>query len=303
MLSIPIASGNAVTAVLRCASPALIAALSLLGGCAQNFPRPESLPHDGSPPTADDIFSSTFRAHGGDSLDAFNDLNVALDGDWKFLITRIQPLVTDHKYRVVSEERLLPSKGIYTAHYQGPAGTKKVVRTADSIRVYYDGEETFDEDVLQSTALTADAFLLFTIGPMALSDRRDNFVRLEDGLDNGKRYYRIYTVAEPGLGFSARDEIVLWVDPETDLTYRVHITLEGYETTKGAHVDVTFLDYEERGPYVLPSKFLERVLGPIRLKAHSWHLTGIDINRDLSLEDITGPHYDGAAAEPAMPLR
>lgn len=292
-----------ITATLRAATLALIVSLLVLGGCAQNFPRPANLPHDGSAPTAEEIFGRTFRAHGGESLDDFNDLNVALDGEWKFLITRIQPLVTDHKYRVVSEERLLPSRGVYTAAYRGPAGTKRVVRTAESVRVFYNGEETFDEDVLQSTALTADSFFLFTIGPMALRESRGKFKRLEDGFDDGKRYYRIYTVVEPGLGYSAQDEIVLWVDPETYLTYRVHITLEGYKTTKGAHVDVTFLDYEKRGAYMLPSRYLERVLGPIRIRAHTWHLTGLDINRGLSLTDIEGRQYVGLAAAPATPLR
>ena len=291
------------TTILKATTLALVISLLVLGGCAQNFPRPADLPHDGSAPTGNDIFDRTFRAHGGESLDDFNDLNVALDGDWKFLITRIQPLVTDHKYRVVSEERLLPSQGVYTAAYTGPAGKKKVVRTADSVRVFYDGVETFDEDVLQSTALTADSFFLFTIGPMALRESRGKFERLEDGFDDGKRYYRIYTVAEPGIGYSARDEIVLWIDPETYLTYRIHITLEGYKTTKGAHVDVTFLDYEKRGAYTVPSEYLERVLGPLRIKAHAWHLTGIDVNRGLSLGDIDGPKFSGLAAEPATPLR
>ena len=291
------------TPALRAATLTLIISLLVVGGCAQNFPRPANLPHDGSAPTADEIFDRTFRAHGGERLDDFNDLNVALDGDWKFLITRIQPLVTDHKYRVVSEERLLPSRRVYTAAYRGPAGTKKVVRTADSVRVFYDGEETFDEDVLQWTALRADSCFLFTIGPMALRESRGKFERLADGFDNGKRYYRIYTVAEPGLGYSARDEIALWVDPETYLTYRIHITLEGYESTKGAHVDVTFLDFEKRGAYTLPSKYLERVLGPIRIKAHSWYLTGLDINRGLSLTDIEGPQFTGLAAKPATPLQ
>lgn len=290
-------------AVLRITTPAIAVSLLVLGGCAQNFPRPADLPHDGSAPSGNEIFKQTFLVHGGQSLDDFNDLSVSLDGDWKFLITRIQPLVTDHRYRVVSEERLLPASGVYSADYRGPAGAKKVVRTEDGVSVFYQGVETFDEDVLQSTALTADSFFLFFLGPMALRESSGKFERLEDGLDRGKRFYRIYTVVEPGLGYSPRDEVVLWVDPETYLTYRIHITLEGYKTTQGAHVDVTFLDYEKRGAYTLPSKFVERVLGPIRIKAHSWYLTGIDINRGLTLADIEGSQYSGVAAAPAAPLR
>lgn len=276
--------------------------LFLVTGCAQVFPRPDAFPHDGSAPSASEIFTRTFEAHGGKNLEELKDLSVALDGDWEFLITRIQPLVTDHKYRVTSQERLLPAQGVYAAHYSGPAGTKKVLRTPNSVSVFYDGEESSDEDVLQSTALTADSFFLFTLGPLALFDNRDSFVRLEDAKAGDKRYYRLYTVIEPGLGFSPRDEVVLWIDPDTDLTYRVHITLEGYETTKGAHVDVTFLDYERRGAFVLPSQFDERVLGPVRLHAHAWHFTGMDINRGISLRELAGREYTGAAAAPAKAL-
>ena len=280
----------------------LIVLLISLAACAQQFPRPVNPPPDSDDPSAAEIFARTFDAHGGERLDEFDDLIVALDGKWKFLITRIQPLVTDHKYRVESEERLLPQSGVYTASYRGPDGTKQVIRTPDSVRVFYNGEESFDDDVLQSTALTADAFFLFTIGPLALWESRDDFQRLDDGVDKGKRYFRLYAVLEPGFGYADRDEIVLWVDPETFLTYRVHITLEGYETTKGAHVDVTFLDYEKRGDFVLPSRYLERVLGPIRITAHRWQLTGLDINRGFSLADIEGPVYVGRAADPAKQL-
>lgn len=293
----------ALTIASRVSTFALALCALAAAGCAQTFPRPDALRHDGSAPSGVEIFERTFAAHGGGSLDDFKDLSVALDGDWKFLITRIQPLVTDHRYRVVSEERLLPTRGVYTASYKGPGGRKRVVRTPDGVRVFYNGEESFDEDVLQSTALTADSFFLFTLGPMALKRHRGAFERLEDGVDKGRCYYRIYVVAEPGLGYSERDEIVLWIDPETDLTYRVHITLEGYETTRGAHVDVTYLDYERRGPYVIPSEYFERVLGPIRIKAHGWHLTGLDINRGLSFEDLGGVDNVGLAAKPAKPLR
>jgi len=33
------------------------------------------------------------------------------------------------------------------------------------------------------------------------------------------------------------------------------MTLEGFETTRGAHVDTTFLEYLQVGPYLLPSRF------------------------------------------------
>ncbi len=280
----------------------IVAIAQLASGCAQNFPRPNTVPLATDGPGAAEVFDRSFLAHGGASLDQFHDLNIAMDGDWKFLITRIQPLVTDHKYRVVSEERLLPLEGVYTAFYKGPDGTKKVVRKGESVRVFYNGEESFDEDVLQSTALTADAFFLFHIGPLALREHRADFVRLEDGVEKGKRYYRLHATIEPGFGFSTRDEVVLWIDPETDLTWRIHITLEGYETTKGAHVDVTNLDFEKRGPFILPTRFVEHVRGPIGIKAHNWEWTGLDINRGVVFSELDGEGFSGSAEKPATVL-
>ncbi|WP_086929899.1 hypothetical protein [Agarilytica rhodophyticola] len=270
-------------------------------GCAQNFPRPLSLstPCCSDGLTGPEIFNNTFIKHGGNKLKQLNDLNVSIDGDWKFLITRIQPLVTDHRYRVSSEERILPNAGVYSAYYQGPAGTKKVIRSSNQTRVFYNNEENVDDDVLQSTALTADSFFIFLLGPLSLESFKDNFVRLEDKQENGKRYHRIYTSMKPGIGNSAGDELVLWVDSETHLTYRVHITLEGYRTTLGAHVDVSYDAYEQVGDYIFASVFHERVLGPISIDAHAWRLTGIDINRGLNYQHLNQHPWSSKASAPA----
>ena len=45
----------------------------------------------------------------------------------------------------------------------------------------------------------------------------------------------------------ARDDVVLWVDAANDRLYRIHMSLNGFETTVGAHVDTTFLAYREAG--------------------------------------------------------
>jgi len=235
------------------------------------------------------------QAHGGDTRGRLNDLSVGLNGEWPFLITRIQPLVTDFKFRVSSQERLLVNDGVYTAFYTGPGGTKKVVRTPDDIRVFYNGEESFDSKVLQSSAMTADAFFLFLLGPLALQDHAGKFVRLSDIREHNSDYYRIYAMLEPGYGQSERDEIIVWIDQKTNLTYRVDITLQGYESTKGAHVDVSFLAFDDFNGFKLPVKFLERVLGPIRIKAHEWYLTGLETNRGFTINDISGKNWSGSA--------
>lgn len=273
-----------------------ILALVLLSGCASTFPRPSTDAFKGTAtPDGSALFKQTFIAHGGAHLDELQNVSVGLDGKWKQLIRRIQPLVTNFTYRVESQERLLPNDGVYAAHYQGPAGTKSVFRSPDSIQVHYNGEPSNDPAVLSSTALTADAFHLFLLGPLALDKWRADFKRLSDAKLKQQTYYRIYLERIPGFGFSKRDEVVLWIEPETNLTKLIQITLEGHDTTRGAHVEVEYLDYIKREPYVFPSKFFERVNAPIAIDAHAWQLTGIDINRDYTASDLQKPAFKGAA--------
>lgn len=246
----------------------------VLTACAQQFPRPV----DDNRVSGSDIFDKTFMAHGGGNLHSLENLTVQLDGEWKYWITKIQPLVTDHRYRVRSQERLFPRTKEYIADYHGPAGSKRVHRTRDSIRVFYNEVESVDHDVLASTALTADAFFLFLLGPLSLIDYRDGFVHLDDIVDNNRIYHRIYLPLRPGIGFSEADELVLWVDRETFYTYRMQITLEGYKTTQGAHVDVTYLNYNLVDGFVFPQEFFERVLAPISIDAHYWRAESMEVN-------------------------
>lgn len=273
------------------------------GGCAKTSPefqRMESPPSDNL--TADSIFESTFLKHGGDNLTALNDLNIAIDGDWHFLITKIQPLVTDAKYRQKSEERILPKDRLYTALYTGEAGQKQVLRTPTQISVAYDGQLISDDKKQAAAALTADAFYLFALGPLALNERVEKWQRLSDVKEDGKTYYRINGQLKPGIGLSEQDYITLWVEQQSRLTYRLHITLEGFETTKGAHVDTTYLGYTTIGGFTFATHFFERVRGPISIDAHEWWYTGIDINRGLTKNDVKLEAWSKKASEPAKAL-
>ncbi len=271
-------------------------------GCAHKFPKPTEQCCDPGQPTAAEIFQNSFAAHGGNALRSLNDVSFGLDGHWHWLITRIQPLVTDHRYRVRSEERILVGNGVYAAHYQGPAGSKQVLRTPDQIRVGYNRVKTTDADTLSATALTADSFYLFLLGPLALDPTQVAFTRLANATESNRLYYRIHAVVSPGLGLSERDEIVLWIDALTWLTYRVHITLQGHRTTQGAHVDVTYGGYRRILDYTFPSRFNERVRGPIAITAHRWWLTGLDINRGLLVSDLNLNGWTSKAKTDAEPL-
>ncbi len=272
-------------------------------GCSQTSPRHETSSDDLLDGLlASDIFAKTFEKHGGNHLDELNDVNVAIDGEWYFLITKIQPDLTDETYRQRSEERLLLSPMQYNAHYQGSAGTKQVLRTHTNITLAYDQTINDDAHKQAATALTADSFYLFTLGPLALKDRVKDWKRLPDAKENHQTYFRINGELKPGIGLSESDAITLWVNKETYLSYRLNFTLDGFQPTQGAHIDTTYEQYQHIDPFILPTKFLERVRAPIKLKVHQWWYTGLDINRGLDHSDLPLNKWSDKALKPASSM-
>ena len=275
-----------------------------INGCAKTSPKFERpLVLQQGEMNGNEIFSHTFDAHGGQHINALSDVNVAIDGDWHYLITKIQPLVTDHLYRQTSEERIIVTPRVYAASFKGEAGIKRVLRTQSSISVSYNTEEEVDRNKVSAAALTSDAFWMFTLGPLALHNWVETWTRIEDAQYDGQQFWRINGVLQPGIGHSEKDYITLWVDPDTLLTARLHITLDGFESTKGAHVDTRYEAYHKFGPYTLPVHFFERVVGPVNIDAHEWWYTGIDINRGLVLEDLNLNDWSPKAAKPAKPIK
>lgn len=269
-----------------------------IAGCA-GFPQPrEGLQFDDGL-SAEQWFERVMRAHGGDLSDDSRDFNLAMTGEWSSLIQRIQPLVTDADYRISAEERYRPSEDLYVIRHRGPEGIKTVWRRGRDIRVWYDGEPVKDADVLAATAMTTDAFELFHFGPSFLAGRATEMTRMRHGSEGGRRYPRLLLTIQPGFGQAESDQVVVWIDPDSHRLFRVHMTLNGFETTRNAHVDTTFSEYVEQGGYWFPTNFEERVRGPIQIHAHDWRITGRDIARGWRSEDVQGSEFSGAAARPA----
>ncbi len=277
--------------------------ITTLVGCSA-FPqeRPGTQFADGL--SAAEVFDQCLAAHGGDIRDYPGDINIATDGRWHSLIQRIQPVVSDADYRVTSEERFRPRDGIYAVRHSGPAGSKYVLRSRAGVSLHYNGVAVAGEDERRrATAMTNDAFQLFHFGPSFVKHRAASMVRLPDAHEAGREYRRILANLTPGFGESEADQVVLWIDSATSLLFRVHMTLEGFESTRGAHVDTTFLAYMQVGPLLLPSRFSERVRGPLKLMAHEWEVTGADLDRGWTDAEVGGPDFVGRAAAPAAPVR
>lgn len=277
----------------------LSALVLALAACATRFPQPqdELVFNDGL--NAEALFAQSLEAHGGDLRDYPGDFNLAMTGEWGRAIVRIQPVVTDVGFRISAEERYRPADQLYVVRHQGPEGVKTVVRHGTEIRVWYNGEREQDPAILRASAMTTDAFEMFHFGPSFIKHRAAEMRRLANRREEGTDFRLIWVRLKPGFGEADEDEVVLWIDPESDLLYRIHMTLNGFESTQGAHVDTTFHDYENVEGFMLPRRFVERVRGPIRIHAHEWWITGRDQNRGWQAADVSGPAFSGVAAEPA----
>lgn len=287
---------NAVKTALLCACALLLAA------CA---PFPQAQPGSAPPPgpEAQTLFDRMLAEHGGDLRAHPGDINLSSDGEWYPLILRIQPEVTDAGFRIVSEERYRPSAALYAVRYSGPQGVKHTVSTADGLTsLTYNGVPETNPIKRRATALTHDTFRMFHFGPSYFLDRTAAMVRLSDDVYDGQSYHRLLLTLRPGFGDSAEDQAVLWIHPQTYRWFRVHQTLNGFESTQGAHVDTTFLDYRRVGGFLFPVKFIERVRGPLQIDAHRWWVTGIDLDRGWSASDVTGSAFTGRARATAAPL-
>ncbi len=280
----------------------ILALAAFVAGCA-SFPQAPANARYADGLDAAAIFARCMDAHGGDLSNYPGDINLSTDGHWHSLIQRIQPIVSDAGFRVSSEERYRPRDGLYSVHHQGPLGSKQVVRTPDGISVYYNGTRESDPVKIRATAMTNDAFRMFHFGPSFIKARSTAMVRLPDQREKGRNYRRLLATVEPGFGESAKDQVVLWIDAQTSRLFRVHMTLNGFETTQGAHVDTTFLEYRKVGAYLFPVRFSERVRGPIKIDAHDWYTTGIDLDRGWTAADIGGATFKGAAAAPAQRMQ
>lgn len=273
--------------------------LKMVGCASVRFPPDPPAVASADGLTGDAIFARTLAAHGGDLRRYPGDINLSTDGRWFALIQKVQPVVTDSGFRIRSEERYRPRDGLYAVTHTGPEGNKHVVRSRDGLAVSYNGVRETDPVKLRATAMTNDAFRMFHYGPTFFIDRASTWIRLANIDETGRKYYRLRTTVRPGFGESKEDDVVLWIDRDTTRLYRIHMSLNGFETTVGAHVDTTFLEYRDVAGYLLPVRFHERVRGPLRIDAHTWWTTGIDTDRGWQDEDVSSTAFGGAAAVPA----
>lgn len=266
------------------------------------------------------------QAHGLAVYRDITDINVSYGGQWRPFIGRIQPEVVDSGYRITSEERLLPKLAINAQAYRGPLGHKQVwwqrgpglragatsSSTADNsgaadhalgqARVWYNGVANTQASVLTASALVAECYGLFLLGPLWLVDR--NLPAQLNGTEivDGQPCDVLDLWLQPGLGQVASDRVSLCIDRKTSLTRRMRFTLEGFAGTRGAVAETDTFDHQTRDGLTWPMRSFERVLHPLSLPAHDWFITGLDVNRGYEASALAGAAFTGTAAAPARPI-
>lgn len=252
--------------------------------------------------------------HGRSAYQGMRDINVSYDGQWRPLIDRIQSDVVDKPWRQRSEERLLPREGLIAQAHRGPAGRKQVLRRAGRARgqpgevsVWYDGRPDARDAVRTASALVADCYVFFLLGPLWLDEQvaagsmplaMGDRVRVD-----GRACQWVEAWLRPGFGLSIGDRLSLAIDRDDQSCRRLRFTLEGHPTTQGAVAEVDWLALVQRHGVWWPSSSYERVVHPFPdFPAHDWRLTGLDVNRGYDAGALQGPAFSGAAATPAAAL-
>ncbi len=264
-------------------------------------------------PDAQALLAASAAAHGLAGLAGISDVSVSYAGTFHTVVDRLQPDLVDAKFRGRSEERLLLRDRLAAQSHAGPDGRKQVVREAGSgtqgaVRVWFNDVEASDRRRRDAAALVADCYSLFLLGPMLLAGQwaaERSLTMALTGVERvtveGQTYecdmLRVHLA--PGLGFSAADELALYIDRTERLMRRLRFTLNGFEPTRGALAEVDAWGYLPRYGVRWPTRFQERLLRPLPLPVHEWHLTGLDVNRGLDRAAVEGMAFSGGAVLPA----
>lgn len=296
---------------------ALPAVGSGLGACATPLPLTAPAPSKAQAAAAQRLAASA-DAHGLAAYRRITDINIGYGGQWRPLINRVQPELVDEGFRGPSQERLMPAAGVVAQAYRGDKGSKQVFwqrGTASApasgaqgdVAVWFNGQRSERPSELAAAALVAEGYGLFLLGPLWLASRESAGLAVPSELAGTERVHgRLCDVVQvwlsPGLGRAATDRVSLWIDRDDHVMRRLRFTLEGYAGTQGAVAEVDTFEHARHFGLLLPMRSYEEVVHPIRLPAHDWFVTGLDVNRGYGINALRGPQFAGAALAAAKPL-
>lgn len=275
-------------------------------GCAVTEKLPQGIPRAAqtrdSTKDGERLLAEAAEAHGRFAFAQLNDINVAYDGEWFERVASLQRVLVDRDFRKSSEERYLPRAKIAAQTHRGPGGVKQVARLPGTIQVWYNGALNRDRERNDAAQLVVDAYQLFLLGPLFLQDRNTVVETAGVALIDNQPHDLLLATITPGFGVAAIDRVLAYVSRRDRTFARVRISLGGLRSTRSAAVEVDMADYVDRLGVRFPTRFFERVTFPVRLDAHRWQVTGLDVNRGYGATDIQGETFTWLAAAPAKAL-
>ncbi len=232
------------------------------------------------------LFDACLKAQGGvAAYTRLHDVNVRFSSHWAAVGPKLQPKLSDTGYREGSEEwyKSMPNGWTVEQIHRGPKGVKHVVRVPpNTVVVNYSGSSapSTDPEVNAAASLVTDAYSMFLFGPDFFRRRGAQFQRLDrTGEVAGHPCDELFTVLRPGLGSSAEDRVILFIDRQTHLLLRVQFTLNALESTKGAEVQVDLSGHKRFAGVMFPTEYYEHIDRPVNLDAHRWQLLDFAANR------------------------
>ena len=296
---------------------ALPASSGLLGACGTPLPLTAAAPTNASAAAAQRLAASA-EAHGLAAYRQITDINIAYAGQWRPFVNRVQPEIVDEGFRGPSQERLMPAAGVVAQAYVGPKGKKQVfwqrskAAAAEGLAqgqsaVWFNGRASQSAAELAAASLVAECYGLFLLGPLWLASRQASGLAVPAEVAGTERVHGracdvVNVWLRPGFGHSAGDRLSLFIDREDHVTRRLRFTLEGFPGTRGAVAEVDCFEHARHFGLLLPMRSYEEVVHPLRLPAHDWSVTGLDVNRGYGVGALRGVQFTGAAAAPAKSL-
>jgi hypothetical protein len=217
--------------------------------------------------------------HHGDPWKNYRKVEIGYDGTWGKVATKVQPVITDPGFRKSSIEIYQPRSQKVRQLHSGPRGSKEVIRAGREVTVKFNGVSSSDSEVLGAAALVADAYTIFSFGSSWLAQHGRELRLLQDRSLSGEPCHLVAGRMAPGLGNAEEDHFIAWIGADSGLLRRFQFSLNGMESTRGADVDVVFLDHwKAPDGSIWPGHFIETIQRPIHVKAHDWRMVSLALD-------------------------
>jgi len=286
-----------------------LSTLAGLGACAMPGATP---PAGASSSSARARLQDSAAAHGLAAWRGLHDVSLAADGLWW---PAPGGWAGGPSGGGAAEARLLTGPGLVALRQATAGGHRQVLRqawapaadTAANDTLLWTGGTTpaaqnQAADARLTAAVAADINRLLWLGPLALADYPGPVNWAEPETLAGQRCDHLTLTLAPGPGGAASDALSLFIDREQGWLRRLRVTLSALGAAGGTLV-VDMIDHRRLHGIVWPGGLQTAARRLLPGAAPTvWRLTGLDVDRGFSADELRQSPWAGSAAAPARPL-